>query len=235
MDETAVYFNCSPNRTVHPKGEKTVSIMTGETSSTRFTLAVSVALDGSKLPLFATFEGVPGGRIDKSLADILLRGASGCVQRKGWMDNRTMAIWYYSVFKPNIAGNNGRSGLLLDDFKFHRTAEFFETMRAGNAHPYMIPPHYTGILQPCDVGINKPLKEGLKKKVSNWRSEKHASLEPGQLIPTPTRKEILCWLKEIWEQFPLEIVKNSFSGSGYFFEDTVDYSGGTESESDVES
>ena len=108
-------------------------------------------------------------------------------------------------------------------------------MRADNAHPYMIPTHYTGILQPCDVGINKTLKYRLKKKVSNWRSEKHASLEPGQLMPAPTRKEILCCLKERWEQFPLEIIKNSFTGSGYFFEDTVDYSGDTESESDVES
>ena len=235
MDETAVYSNCSPNRTVHPKGEKTVSIMIGGTSSTRFTLAVSVATDGSKLPLFAIFKGVPSGRIDKSLADVLPSGLSGCVQRKGWMDNRTMAMWYDSVFKPYIAGNNGRSGLLLDHFKCHRSAEFIETIRADNAHPYMIPPHYTGILQPCDVGVNKPLKDRLKKKVSNWRSEKHASFEPGQLMPTPTRKEILCWLKEIWEQFPLEIVKNSFTGNGYFFEDTFDYSGDIESESDVES
>ena len=108
-------------------------------------------------------------------------------------------------------------------------------MRADIAHPYTIPPHYTGILQPCDVGINKPLKDRVKKNGSNWRSGKHASLEPGQLMLTLTRKEILCWLKEIWEQFPLEMVQNSFTGSGYFFENTVDYSGDTGSESEVES
>ena len=49
------------------------------------------------------------------------------------------------------------------------------------------------------------------------------------------QKEILFWLKEISEQFPLEIAKNSFSWSGYFFEYTVDYSRHRESESDVES
>ena len=33
MDETAVYLNCALNRTVHPKGEKTISIMVGGSSS----------------------------------------------------------------------------------------------------------------------------------------------------------------------------------------------------------
>ena len=32
MDETAVYLNCAPNRTAHPKGEKTISIMVGGSS-----------------------------------------------------------------------------------------------------------------------------------------------------------------------------------------------------------
>ena len=94
MDETAVHLNCSPNRTVHPKGEKTVSIMIGGTSSTRFTLAFSVAMDGSKLPSFAIFKGVPGGRVDKSLADVLPRVVNGCVQRKGgW----TIEQWLYGT------------------------------------------------------------------------------------------------------------------------------------------
>ena len=52
--------------------------------------------------------------------------------------------------------------------------------------------------------------------------------------PLLSPQEIVCWLKEIWEWFPLQIVKNLFGGSGYFVEDTVDYSGDTESESDVE-
>ena len=33
IDETTVYLNCSPTRTVHPKGEKTVYIMLGNAPS----------------------------------------------------------------------------------------------------------------------------------------------------------------------------------------------------------
>ena len=57
MGETAVYLNCSPNRSLLLEVEKTVSIMIGGTSSTRFTLAVTFAIDGSKLPLFVIFKG----------------------------------------------------------------------------------------------------------------------------------------------------------------------------------
>ena len=52
IDETAVYLNFSPNRSVHPKREKTVSIMVGGSLSTRFTLAVTIATDGRQLLLF---------------------------------------------------------------------------------------------------------------------------------------------------------------------------------------
>lgn len=66
MDETAIYLNCSPKRTVYGKGERTVSIRIGGTSSMRFTPAVTVAMDGTKLPLFAIFKGTPGGSVENS-------------------------------------------------------------------------------------------------------------------------------------------------------------------------
>ena len=36
------------------------------------------------------------------------------------------------------------------------------------------------------------------------------------------------------QEFPVETVKNSFKGEDYLFEDTIDCSGETESESDAE-
>ena len=56
MGETAVYLNCTPTRTVHLRGEKTISINIGNCNTARITVAVSVAMDVSKMPLFVIFK-----------------------------------------------------------------------------------------------------------------------------------------------------------------------------------
>ena len=40
-------------------------------------------------------------------------------------------------------------------------------LRDDDTRFHIIPTHYTGLLQPCDVGINKSLKDQLKEAASN--------------------------------------------------------------------
>ena len=92
MDETAVYFNCSPNRSAHMKGEKTVAMNIGGASQMHSTLAVTVAMDGTKLTLFGIFKGTPGESVEKQLPKILTENIVDCVQKRRWMGNKTMCI-----------------------------------------------------------------------------------------------------------------------------------------------
>ena len=82
-----------------------------------------------------------------------------------------MTNWYSSVIKPNIAGYNVNTGLSLDDFKCNHSENFTSLLEESNVRSYKIPPHYTALLQPCDVGINKSLKDRLKNCASNWGRE----------------------------------------------------------------
>ncbi len=129
MDETAVHMNCSPNRTIHEKGEKTVSIMIGGASSARFTLPVSVGIDGAYLPLFVIFKGKPEVTVEKQLPGTVPDGIVACVQRKAWMDDRTMRIWYDRVCKQHISNCQRQSGLLLDDFVCHKSQYLKDKMK----------------------------------------------------------------------------------------------------------
>ena len=52
MDQTPGYMNCTPGHTVHKKGARTVSIKVGGTKGLGSTVAVTLAMDGTKLPLF---------------------------------------------------------------------------------------------------------------------------------------------------------------------------------------
>ena len=37
------------------------------------------------------------------------------------MNNRTISIWYEKVHRPFVASHTGASGLLMDEFKYHRS------------------------------------------------------------------------------------------------------------------
>ena len=78
MNQTAVYLNCSLNCTVVTKGKCTISIRIGRSSSIQFTVCVSIATDGTKLPWFAIFKGKPNGNIEKKLPSIMPAGMLGC-------------------------------------------------------------------------------------------------------------------------------------------------------------
>ncbi len=82
-DETAIFLNCSTKTTINLRGERIIAILVGGTSSMRFTLAVSVAMDGTELSLFLIFKGKPGGGIVKSLPALFPNAVYGCVQKKG--------------------------------------------------------------------------------------------------------------------------------------------------------
>ncbi len=81
---------------------------------------------------------MPNGRIEDSLPDILPDGVIGCVQKKAWMDNRTMHLWYERVYEPYIFTHDGYSGLLLDDFNCHGHSKLGDVMTQDNALRYMI-------------------------------------------------------------------------------------------------
>ena len=185
MDETAIYRNCFPERSVDVTREKNISIMIRGALSIRFMLAIIFSMDGTKLPLFVIFKGKPVGSVEKQITEIFPEGIIGCVQEKLWMDNRKMQIWNNEVYKPYIADADRKSGLLLGNFLCRKSQELTKKLIYDDSQLFMIPTHYTGLLQLCDVSINKSLKDLLNNKVAQWRGSKHANLNPGQKLSAP--------------------------------------------------
>lgn len=213
MDQTAIYFDSKTRTTVSERGERTVSIRS-DSSSKRITLSVAVAYDGTKLPLFVVFKGQPNGRIEQDLPNILPAGMYGCCQKNAWMDERACLLWVDKVWKPYVAGTS-KSLLLLDDFKCHKQRAFASRLDVLGTTLSLIPGGYTCVLQPCDVGINKPLKDRVRATCAKWKSEKYASLGPTDTVPTPSRQELCQWLREAWADISTSVVCNAFRGAGY--------------------
>jgi len=57
--------------------------------------------------------------------------------------------------------------LALDVAKFHKTDTILSTLRSHDIIPAMIPPGFTGLVQPLDMSINKPLKDILRNLIEN--------------------------------------------------------------------
>lgn len=66
MSETAIYLNCAAKTTINLRSNRTIAIHVGCTSSMSFTIAASVAIDKTVVPLFLIFKGKTGGSIEKS-------------------------------------------------------------------------------------------------------------------------------------------------------------------------
>ena len=60
----------------------------------------------------------------------------------------------------------------MDNFKGQITDQIVQLLSDNNVHVVLIPPNCTDQFQPMDLSVNKPAKEFLRSKFSDWYSEK---------------------------------------------------------------
>ncbi len=68
-----------------------------------------------------------------------------------------MGIWYEDVYEPYNSSFEREYALLLDDFVSQKSQELKNKLETDDSVLYLIPTHYSGLLQPYGVGINRSL------------------------------------------------------------------------------
>ena len=173
MDQTPVYYSMHPARTLEFSGRRTVTIRTSSQRSTRATISVSVLASGGMLTPMLTFKGSKNGRIatrelprNPEQDHMLLN-----CQSKAWVDKAIMLQWVDQVLKPYVfrispPDIHPRLSplLLLDSFSVHTCPEVKEAIQNLGVRLKHIPRGCTGLVQPVDVGIGKPLKDRIHNK-----------------------------------------------------------------------
>ncbi len=81
----------------------------------RITVAVTVAMDGTKLPLLLVFKRQQGDRIQKILDNTTPPGIVCGVQEKARMGASMMDLWFEKVWKPYGESIEAESAILLGD------------------------------------------------------------------------------------------------------------------------
>lgn len=179
FDQTQIIYVPGNRMTWSQTGAKQVG-MVGMDEKRAFTLVVGVTADGSLLPFQAVFVGktkvsVPSATDSPNYDDTIDAGfkfeCSGTATY--WSNQQTMRAYVNDILAPYFERKKRENGLpptqkslvQLDVWSVHRSAEFREWMRKN--HPTIIldyvPGGCTGVHQPCDVGIQRPLKLSIRK------------------------------------------------------------------------
>ena len=178
-DQTQVVYAPGNRMTWNPTGEKQVAVV-GVEEKRAFTLLVSVSADGSVLPFQAVYQGLTKRSLPNENAPSYHKATS-----KGdfkfefsgtstyWSNQTTMRNFVDNILAPYFERTkvdlkrppHQKSLWLIDVWSVHRSEEFREWMQ--KTHPNIIicfvPGGCTGVHQPCDVGIQRPLKLSIRK------------------------------------------------------------------------
>ena len=165
IDETPFTFDIPPNRTVNKTGEKTIKIRTTGNEKNRVTVVLACWGDGSKLKPMVIFKRKTIPKIKNK------HGVFVSTQEKGWMDSELMKVWIEKVWCARIGSPGRRKSLLVYDSgwssldrscqKASLDSASFKRERTTLA---LIPGGLTSLLQPLDVSLNKPFKDGVRKQ-----------------------------------------------------------------------
>ena len=204
MDETPMFFDMVPGKTVGKKGVKEVRVRSSGAEKRRLTVVLSCAASGDMLPALAIFKG------KRKLKFMAPSNVLATVQCKGWMDSELMSRWFKAVILPYTKGR--RALLLIDSFSAHESVEFIQEAQANNVQVSIIPGGCTSKVQPLDVCLNKPFKTVLR---SCWHSyiDSLVATDPNPEKLKTAEKETICdWIEVGLSQLQAkkEMVKKSF-------------------------
>ena len=146
-------------------------------------MVLAVAADGSMLKAMIIFKCAEEKLQVKS--DKILITCSD----NGWMNSEIMKIWITEILKPHV--KNRKCLLVMDTFRAHISKLMQATLNSmTNIDIALVPGGLTGILQPLDVSINKPIKDHIRKNWIQWLRAKNNLLLAPTKVGTLIHKDI---------------------------------------------
>jgi len=133
-------------------------------------------------------------------------------QEKGWMDTEGMKLWIDKVWRARCGGLERRRSLLVfDSFEAHMTDRVKRALKRENMNLAVIPSGLTSILQPLDISLNKPFKDGVRKRWMEWMANGiHELTATGGRQKKPSEELICSWIVDAWHEIPTDMIESSF-------------------------
>lgn len=184
MDETGVLLQPGGEVTYHDKGALDVPI-TGAEDKRQFTLLCTCAMDGALLPFAALWKGLTVASLPKPVDEYYNMALDNghrffFAGNKHWSTVETMILWVEQVVLPYRARVLQRFPhyatkpmiLYLDVYWCHRANDFIAWLDSDEQRNksgcrfivLFVPANTTSVCQPCDVGLQRPIKHELRRQ-----------------------------------------------------------------------
>ncbi len=221
MDQTCVRFSLHNTRSLDVKGKRTIYLRKAKGDTKRMTAAFTVTASGRQLQPCIVFKGEAEGRIVKKEFPTYVQGPLYLCQTKAWMDERCMLAWIEKILRPYVetAPENIIPIIFLDSYRCHMMGSVVRAIEALGCEVQIIPGGCTCVVQPVDVGYNKPLKVRVKRLFNTWMQDEAVG---GVVIPEPTRKMVADWVLSGTKEMTRNIIWNCWRRKDFsWYDDEV--------------
>jgi len=103
-----------------------------------------------------------------------------------------------------------RSLLVFDSFEAHMTDRVKRALKRENMNLAVIPSGLTSILQPLDISLNKPFKDGVRKRWMEWMANGIHEFTVTGRQKKPSEELICSWIVDAWHEIPTDMIESSF-------------------------
>ena len=212
MDETPVCQDMLPRNTVDDTGKRSILIKSTGHEKSRYTVVLCAMADGTKLkPMIIFKRKTPPKWLNSKGQNGFPSGVVIHWNEKGWMDEAACLKWIKEVWglRPGHL-RNPKSLLVWDHFAAHLTDGVKQKVRQYNTNVAVIPGGLTGVLQPLDVSLNKPFKDGLRRRWKDWIGSGQQTFTKSNNMRAADLRLCATWVKESWDDIPKEMIIKSF-------------------------
>ena len=148
-----------------------------------------------------------------------------------WCNEETMKSYIQLIIVPYVQEKRKQLGLadsqsalvILDEFKGQTTDAVLSLLRQNDIEYVLVPPNCTDRLQPLDVSINKPVKDFLRRKFTDWYAEKIVAQKDSVTATQPVDMKLSImkpigakWMIEAFDyiQSHPDMIRNGFKNVG---------------------
>ena len=125
-----------------------------------------------------------------------------------------MLDWVEKVLAPYLstAPHDVVPIIVLDQYRCHMMESVVSAIQSLGCEIIHLPSGCTSLFQPVDVGINKPLKSGIRVLWEDWMITEGIATT---LTTPPSQKLIVEWVLSVYGNLAELLVRNAWKKTGY--------------------